>query len=235
MACDFCATGKMGLKRNLNSDEILMQVLLFARKLKQLKQRVSNIVFMGMGEPMLNYKNIIETVHTLNDNDGLNIAARKISISTCGIIPGIEKLAEEPLQLNLAISLHAPSDNLRSSIMPVNKSFNIERTLSAVKKYIQKTSRKVMIEYILLKDINDSQEQAIELAQILKKYLGNLFMINLIVYNATSGKYKSPTKQNKSIFKETLEQQGLTVTQRYRLGHDIDGACGQLATKSIKT
>lgn len=233
MGCDFCATGKMGLKRNLSVDEIIEQVLVFARILKKKGQRVSNVVFMGMGEPFLNYDNVMGAIAVLNDEDGLNIAARKISVSTCGIITGIERFTDEPLQLNLALSLHAPNNEIRSGFMPVNTRFNIEKTLGAIKKYLQKTGRKVMIEYILLKGINDSPAQAKELAAILKKHLKNLFMVNLIVYNVTTGKYQSPSTRDKMSFKETLEAQGITVTQRYRLGHDIEGACGQLATENL--
>lgn len=232
MKCDFCATGKMGLKRNLSVDEILEQVLVFARILKKDEQRVSHVVFMGMGEPFLNYDNVINAIYKLNDKDCFNIAARKISISTCGIIPGIEKLAKERLQINLAISLHAPNDNLRSKLMPVNSKFNIDQTLSAVGRYIAKTNRKVMIEYVLLSGVNDSIANARELAKLLKEYLGSLFMVNLISYNFTTGKYRAPITKDRMDFKAALEAQGITVTQRFRLGRDIEGACGQLATKS---
>ncbi len=234
MACDFCATGKLGLKRNLNSWEILIQILVFARLLKKENDRVSNVVFMGMGEPMLNYTNVMDAIHVLNDKDGLNIGARKMSISTCGLVYGIDKLAEEPLQVNLALSLHAPNDALREKIMPVNKQFSVDQVLTALGNYIQKTHRKVMIEYLLLKNLNDSAEQARELAHILKKHLGKLFMVNLIVYNVTGEKYSAPRMETKHAFRYALEMEGVEVTQRFRMGHDIDGACGQLAAKQMK-
>ncbi len=234
MACDFCATGKLGLKRNLKSWEILIQILVFARSLKKENDRVSNVVFMGMGEPLLNYTNVMDTIHVLNDKDGLNIGARKMSISTCGLVYGIDKLAEEPLQVNLALSLHAPNDELREKIMPVNKQFSVDQVLGALGKYIQKTHRKVMIEYLLLRNLNDSAEQARELAHILKKHLGKLFMVNLIVYNITGEKYSAPRMETKHAFRYALEMEGVEVTQRFRMGHDIDGACGQLAAKQMK-
>lgn len=231
MGCDFCATGKLGLKRDLTADEIIAQVLVFARSLKRGNQRISNVVFMGMGEPFLNYENVISAVYKLNAKDSFDIAARKISISTCGIVSGIEKLLNEPLQVNLAISLHAPNDVLRTSLMPVNKSFNISETLSAVKRYIDKTGRKVMIEYILLKGVNDSSDHAKALADLLLRSVRGLFMVNLIVYNSTIGKYRTPFINEVKAFREVLEGKGVTVTQRFRFGHDIEGACGQLAGK----
>jgi len=230
MNCDFCATGKMGLKRSLSSEEIILQVLFFSRLLKEKKQRVSNVVFMGMGEPFANYDNVMEAVETLNHPRLFNISARKISISTCGIVSGIEKIANEPIQVNLAISLHSSNNKLREEIMPINKQYNIEKMLTAVREYIEKTNRKVMIEYILLKDINDSKQDAEELSSLLKNFLITPFMVNLIVYNATDGKYRSSSKQDVLNFKKILESNGIATTQRYSLGHDVKGACGQLAT-----
>lgn len=229
MNCAFCATGKMGVKRNLTSEEIIMQVLLFARILKKENQRISHVVFMGMGEPLLNYENVMAAAKMLNDPGTFDIAARKLSISTCGLVPGILKLINEPMQINLAVSLHAPNNDLRQSIMPINRRFDIEKVLSAVKNYIEKTKRKVMIEYILLKGINDTISHAEELAKVLRKYLKNLFMVNLIIYNSTVGKFQAPSKKEIMEFRKTLESCGITVTQRFRMGHDIKGACGQLA------
>ncbi len=231
MGCDFCATGKMGLKRNLSDVEIIEQVLFFARILKKEGKRISNVVFMGMGEPLANYYNVMDAVRILNDKDGLNIAARKISISTCGLVEGIQKLADEPLQVNLALSLHAPTDAVRSRIMPMNKNFGIEKTLRAIKKYTDNTNRKVMIEYVLLSGINDSIEDAKDLAHLLKEKLRHLYMVNLIIYNTIDGGYRRPENRYASAFKAMLEQEGIEVTQRFRMGHDIEGACGQLAGK----
>ncbi|MEK7478468.1 MAG: 23S rRNA (adenine(2503)-C(2))-methyltransferase RlmN, partial [Patescibacteria group bacterium] len=225
MNCSFCATGKMGFKRNLEVWEILEQILFFARYLKDLNEKITNVVFMGMGEPFLNYQNVMTAIRILNDKNGFNLGARHISISTCGIIEGIKKLADEDMQINLAISLHAPDNETRSKIMPANKNYPIEKILKAVDEYIKKTNRQVMFEYIMLKNVNDSEEHAIALAKLLKK---PLYMVNLIVYNPTGLFYPSPASQIKK-FKEILESEGITVTQRHEFGQDIEGACGQLA------
>ncbi len=182
LACKFCATGEMGFKRNLTVSEIVEQVLFFARR----GDKISNIVFMGMGEPFLNYENVLAAIRLFNDEQGLNIGARKISISTSGVIEGIEKLAEEKLQLNLAISLHAPDDALRSELMPVNKKYPLEKVLKAVDDYIKKTSRRVMFEYLLIKGVNDSPNHARRLARIMRK---PLYMVNLIRYNPAGGDF----------------------------------------------
>lgn len=228
MNCSFCATGKMGFKRNLEVWEILEQILFFARYLKDLNEKITNVVFMGMGEPFLNYQNVMTAIRILNDKNGFNLGARHISISTCGIIEGIKKLADEDMQINLAISLHAPDNETRSKIMPANKNYPIEKILKAVDEYIKKTNRQVMFEYIMLKNVNDSEEHAIALAKLLKK---PLYMVNLIVYNPTGLFYPSPASQIKK-FKEILESEGITVTQRHEFGQDIEGACGQLATRN---
>ena len=233
MKCDFCATGRLGLKRNLTVDEIIDQALFFARYLKGEKQRISNVVFMGMGEPMLNFENVIEAVRILNDDDGFKIGARRISISTCGIAQGIKKLANLPLQLNLAISLHAANDQLRNRLMPVNRSCNINKLMNAIKNYIQNTKRKVMIEYVLLGGVNDSISAAQELAGLLKSWLQQLFMVNLIRYNET-GRYKPSDNKFTLNFKKVLENRGIEVSERYRFGHDIKGACGQLTAQDAK-
>ena len=225
LGCKFCATGKMGFKRNLEVFEIVEQVLFFTRYLKKENKRISNIVFMGMGEPFLNYDNLISAIKILNDKDGLNIGARHISISTVGIIEGIKKLSGEKLQLNLAISLHASNSKLRSEIMPVNNSYPIGKILEAVDDYIEKTNRRIMFEYILIDGVNDSKECALELAELLKKHL---CFVNLILYNPT-GTFRPSSVQTAKKFKEILEKRGISVTQRYRFGQDVGAACGQLA------
>ena len=228
--CSFCATGSSGFKRNLTEYEIIEQVLFFSRYLKnKYDERVSNIVFMGMGEPFLNYENVISAIKILNDKDGLNIGARKISISTSGIIEGIEKLAEEKLQVNLALSLHAPNDELRSKLMPVNKKYPLKDVLKAIKKYTKKTSRQVMFEYILLRGVNDTEEHAKKLAYLMK---GQLHFVNLIVYNPV-GKSRMLPSSSRDVkkFKEILEMQGILVGQRYHFGGQIKAACGQLGQK----
>jgi len=227
LACTFCATGKLGLKRNLETEEILEQVLFFSRILKEEDKRVSNIVFMGMGEPFLNYDKTLKAISYLNED--LGIGARHISISTSGVIPGIEKLASQKLQVNLAISLHAPNEKLRGELMPINKKFPLVDLLKAVDKYIAKTGRRVMFEYLMIKDVNDSASQAKELALLMKK---PLYMVNLIAYNPTDV-FKPAEKKAIENFRYILEQEGVTVTQRYSFGQDIDAACGQLANKKI--
>lgn len=230
MKCQFCATGQLGLKRKLNYNEIVEQVLFFARILKKEDIRVSNVVFMGMGEPFLNYDQVMKAIKYINEPDGLGIGARHISISTCGIVPGIQKLSGEKMQLNLAISLHAPNDKLRTELMPINKAYPIKKLLAAVDKYIQKTGRRVMFEYLMLKGVNDSVEQAQELAQILAK---PLYLVNLIAYNPTEV-FRASDAKTITDFKNILSRAGVAVTQRYTFGQDIDAACGQLANKAQK-
>jgi 23S rRNA (adenine2503-C2)-methyltransferase len=246
LGCDFCATGKMGFKRNLTADEIVSQVLFFARRLKQTPMSVlgknlgkncrgqasadcisaiTNIVFMGMGEPFLNYNNVLESIKILNDQKGFNLGARHFSVSTVGIVEGIKKLAEEPFQVNLAISLHAPDDELRSRLMPVNKKYPIEKILEAVDEYIKKTNRKVMFEYIMIDGVNDSARHARELAKLMKK---PLYFINLIPCNPV-GDFKASPQAQIERFKKILKECGVQVNQRYSFGQDIKAACGQLA------
>jgi len=227
LGCGFCATGKMGFKRNLLVDEIIEQVLFFKRLLKG-NNKITNIVFMGMGEPFLNYDNVLTTIKILNDPKGFNLGARHFSISTAGIIEGIEKLAFEELQINLAISLHATDDNLRSKIMPINKKYPIKKILAAVDKYIKKTNRKVMFEYIMINGINDNERQAGELAKLMKK---PLYFVNLIPCNLVGDFRPSPQKKVEK-FKEILKKNRVQVNQRYSFGQDILAACGQLAGKS---
>lgn len=224
--CAFCATGKMGFVRDLTDWEMVLQVLFFARWLKQREEsRVSNVVFMGMGEPFLNYDNTIGAVRVLNAEDGMDLGARNISISTVGIPRGIYKLSEEGLQINLAISLHAPNNELRSRLMPINNKYSMEEVFEAVDAYIDKTNRKVMFEYLLIKGVNDSEEQARELAELMNNYL---YVVNLITYNPTGEFEASDGKQVKK-FKRVLEENNVNVTQRFSFGRDIKGACGQLA------
>lgn len=227
LGCLFCATGKLGFKRNLDDWEIVRQVLFFARFLKEQGKRVNSIVFMGMGEPFLNYGNVLSAVRILNDKEGFNIGARHISISTAGVIEGIEKLSKENLEVNLAISLHAPSDALRKTIMPFAKQHSIKEILQAADDYIKISRRKVMFEYIMIEGLNDSLLQARALAKIMKK---PLYMVNLISYNKT-GDFKPSSGLRIKKFKEILEKEGINVTQRYRFGREIKGACGQLVYK----
>jgi 23S rRNA (adenine2503-C2)-methyltransferase len=228
LACDFCATGKTGFKRNLTCSEIIEQILFFSRLLKKEKAKITNVVFMGMGEPLLNYDEVMSAVRILNNKNKFNIGARRISISTVGIIEGIKRLSSEPLQINLAVSLHAPDDNLRDELMPINKKYPLKKLLKTVRTYIEMTNRRVMIEYLMLNNINDYPEQAKKLANLLESSLGNLFFINLVSYNPT-GIYKASSDERIEKFKQALEDNGIIAVQRYRYGLDIKGACGQLA------
>jgi 23S rRNA (adenine2503-C2)-methyltransferase len=228
LGCLFCETGKMGFKRNLTESEIVEQVLFFSRYLKKNNEKITNVVFMGMGEPFLNWENVRQAIKIINDDNCFGIGARKISISTSGIIEGIEALAEEFPQINLAISLHASDDKLRSELMPVNKKYPLQKILQAVDEYIKKTNRKVMFEYVMLKDVNDSEEQAKSLVKLLKK---PLYMINLIAYNP-NGRFESTSAEKIKKFKAILEAAGIFTTQRYRFGTDIEAACGQLAARA---
>lgn len=226
MGCQFCATGQQGLKRNLSSSEMIDQVLFFARLLKKDKEKIDNVVFMGMGEPFLNYGNVLEAIRILNDKEGFNLGARHISISTCGIAEGIKKLAEEKLQINLAISLHAPTNELRLKLMPITQKYPIEKILTAVDDYIKKTKRRVMFEYLMINGVNDSEKEAKELIHLLKK---PLYFVNLISFNPIGhSKFKPSPAWKIKKFKELLEKNGLAVTQRYRFGQEIKAACGQL-------
>jgi len=228
MGCKFCATGKLGFTRNLNVSEILAQVLFFSRYLKPLGGKVSNVVFMGMGEPFLNYDNVISAIKFLNDKDAFNIGARHISVSTVGLIEGIKKFANEKEQINLAISLHAPNDKLRSELMPVNKTNPLPELLEAVEKYVNKKGRQVMFEYLLIDGVNDSEKQAGELANLMQH---SLYVVNLIRYNPTGG-YNPSTSTAIRKFKNILLRAGVKVTERHSFGQDIHAACGQLAGKN---
>ncbi|MFA5878238.1 MAG: 23S rRNA (adenine(2503)-C(2))-methyltransferase RlmN [Candidatus Staskawiczbacteria bacterium] len=225
LSCSFCATGKLGFKRNLQVWEIVEQVLFFARYLKKAGERVTNIVFMGMGEPFLNYDNVIGAIMILNAKDCYNLGARHFSISTVGVVEGIEKLSKEKLQINLAISLHAPDNQLRSKLMGINNKYPIEDVLKSVSSYVKKTKRRVMLEYIMIKGVNDSEKHAHALAKLARN---PLYFVNLITYSET-GMFKPSVPAQIKMFKKILEQERVAVTQRYRFGENIKGACGQLA------
>ncbi|MFH1255041.1 MAG: 23S rRNA (adenine(2503)-C(2))-methyltransferase RlmN [bacterium] len=231
VGCLFCATGKAGFKRNLTVSEIVEQVLLFARLLKKEKKRVNGLVFMGMGEPFLNYENVMRAIKILNSAEGLNIGARHISISTVGIAGGIRKLAGEDLQLNLALSLHAPDDGLRSKIIPYNNANPIKNLIKDINYYLAAAGRRVMIEYLMIRGFNDSREHALELAALLKKIDPPLYFVNLISHNAVDDDFAPPESKKIFDFKKTLREQKIDVTERCRFGRDIKAACGQLAGK----
>jgi len=229
IGCRFCATGQQGFKRDLTSSEIIEQTLFFARLLKKEKEKVTNVVFMGMGEPFMNYDNVLEAIKILNDKEGFNLGARRISISTVGIIEGIKKISQEKLQVNLAISLHSPNNKLRSRLMPINRKYSIEKILAAVDDYIKKTKRRVMFEYLMIDGVNDSEKEAEKLSKILRK---PLYFVNLISFNPIGHSQFKPSAGWKiKKFKDILEKSGITVTQRYRFGREILAACGQLTCR----
>ena len=228
MNCAFCATGVGGFIRNLSAAEILSQV---HAAQNDMDIKVSHIVLMGMGEPMDNYDNVIRFLKLVNNDDGLNIGMRNISLSTCGIIPGIKKLQDENLQLTLSVSLHAPNDKVRTGLMPVNKKYPVDELLSACREYADETSRRISYEYAMFGGVNDSDECAVELAEKLK---GTLAHINLIPANdVTESGLKSSTPERIKRFSEILEKAGRNVTVRRSLGGDIDASCGQLRSKHI--
>lgn len=229
MACAFCATGTMGLKRNLTSEEIVEQVIHFARWLKPKKEKVTNIVLMGMGEPFHNYDNVMDALRILNDKDGFNLGARHMSISTCGIVPGILKLADEKFQVNLAISLHAGTDKVRNTFMPVNKAYPLAKLMAAVRTYMEKTNRQVMFEYLLLRGVNDRPEDAEAVAKLLGPDY-RLVHVNVIKYHPTQG-FDATDRPQRLAFVQWLHDLGVPATHRVTFGEEIDAACGQLALK----
>ena len=225
LGCQFCATAKIGFKRNLTAAEIINQVLFFSRLLQKQQQSVTNIVFMGMGEPLLNTTNVFLAIKILHDPDCLNLGWRHFSISTAGIIPGLEKMAQELPQVNLAVSLHSADERLRSQLMPINKKYPLSALMPAIDAYINQTKRRVMLEYLLIAGVNDSPEDAAKLARLAKR---RLCFVNLIVYNPTGDFEPSPPKKIEQ-FKEVLTQRRVYFTQRYRFGQEIKAGCGQLA------
>jgi len=231
MGCLFCATGKMGFVRDLTTEEMLDQVLFWGRYIKENELgEINNLVFMGMGEPLLNYNNLLKAIKIINDPKYFGIGARRISISTIGIPSYIGRLAAEKIQFNVAWSLHATDDGKREKIMPAASQYRINEVLYAFQDYIKKTHRKVMVEYLMLKDFNDSVEEAEKLAKLLK---GGLFMVNLLTYNET-GKFKPSSEKTMNDFATKLKHHKIEVTIRKSAGGNIKAACGQLATEEEK-
>ncbi len=227
MGCTFCASGLLGLNRNLTAGEMLEQVLKVQR---DTLEKIDNIVVMGTGEPFDNYENLSKFLKLLNHKEGLNLSARNVTVSTCGLVPYIEKFGDDFKQVNLAISLHAVDDEKRSSNMPVNKKYSIKDVLDACRRYIRKTNRRITFEYALIKDENDSIYEAEKLAELLK---GMNCHVNLIPLNNINESSKKSSNKSSSIkFKEYLENKNIQVTIRRELGSDIDAACGQLRLKS---
>ena len=229
MGCEFCASGMKKKLRNLETSEIVLQILTVS-ELENI--RISHVVVMGIGEPFDNYDNILNFIRIINEPKGLEIGARHITVSTCGLIPKIYEYADFEIQSNLAISLHAPNNEVRNKIMPINKTYDINKLIEAIKYYIDKTNRRVTIEYILLKNLNDTKELAIELADLLH---GLNVYVNLIPYNEVLEKpYKRSEKSDMVNFFDVLKKRHINVQLRREQGLDIDAACGQLRSKHTK-
>lgn len=229
MGCAFCASTLGGFKRSLSAGEILSQVYMAQR---EIGERISHIVLMGMGEPMDNFDNVMRFITLVTDEKGLNLSMRNISLSTCGVVPKIQDLLDKHLQLTLSISLHAPNNEIRSTIMPVNKRYHIEQLLDMCRKYTVETSRRISFEYAMLSGINDSDECARELASRLK---GMLCHVNLIPVNEVAeSPFKPSPPERVQRFVDILAKSGVTATVRRKLGSDIDASCGQLRLKQNK-
>lgn len=234
--CTFCATGQQGFRRNLSTGEIVGQVTHVNRLLgatsarRDDPDRVTNVVFMGMGEPLANYKNTLRAVSTLNEGSGMNLGARHMTISTVGLAPQIVRLASEPYQVNLAVSLHAPNDEMRGRTMPVNRRYPIASLMSAVRRYISITNRRVSFEYVLLAGENDEPVHAEQLANLLT---GMLCHVNLIPVNRTEAAYRRPDEGRIGVFRDILRRAGVPVTVRFEKGTDIQAGCGQLRERAI--
>jgi len=229
VGCAFCATGLMGLTRNLGAGEMVAQVVGAAREARRRGRNLTNIVMMGMGEPLQNYAQMMKFINVIHDPEGLDIGARRITVSTSGIVPRIDALSEEPLQLNLAISLHAPDDDLRSRLVPINQRYPIATLMAAVDRYIAKTGRRVSFEYALMRGVNDQEQTANDLAALL---CGRLCHVNLIPLNPVEFlPFERPDRVGIERFAGILRTAGIPTSVRYSRGLDIDAACGQLRAK----
>ena len=223
MGCRFCESGRQKKIRNLETYEMVLQILVIEA---DLGVRISSVVIMGIGEPFDNYDNVIRFIKIINDAKGLQIGARHITVSTCGLVPKIYELSQLPIQINLAISFHAPTDELRSKLMAVNKVYSIDALIKAIRDYLQVTSRRVTIEYVMLNNVNDSKECALELANLFK---GMNIYVNLIPYNETNHlEFKRSSKKRMNEFYDILKKEGINVTVRREFGSNIQAACGQL-------
>ncbi|MBQ7503252.1 23S rRNA (adenine(2503)-C(2))-methyltransferase RlmN [bacterium] len=231
MGCQFCASGKAGLVRNLRAWEIVDQALQIQKVLDEAEERVANIVFMGIGEPMHNLDNVVRAIKLLNSGDGFGVGMRHIAVSTCGVVPGIERLAELRYPLKLAISLHASNNEVRSEIMPVNRRWPIEALLQACRRYQEAVGRRITFEYVMLEGVNDSEEDAARLVRLLK---GIRSLVNLIPWNAVDHpSFKRSSKERIRRFQEKVQELGIRCTLRREKGADIDAACGQLRLRRM--
>ena len=246
MGCTFCATGQGGLSRNLSAGEIVAQVLHFARDIREseieqataqgyhvdtLEHPITNVVLMGMGEPLANYDATWHAIETMIDARGYNLGARRITLSTVGLVPGIQRLAEEGLPINLAVSLHAADDRLRNQLVPINRRYPLADLMAAIHEYVERTKRRVTFEYALIDGVNDAAGQARQLAGLLQ---GLLCHVNLIPLNPTPGSPMQPSPYERvSAFRDELERLGIPTTVRMRRGIDIQAGCGQLRQRQI--
>jgi 23S rRNA (adenine2503-C2)-methyltransferase len=229
MGCVFCATGQMGFKRHLSSGEIVEQVIIYARQLQDSNSQITNIVVMGMGEPFHNYEETIAAIYRLNDPQGFNLGARRFTISTVGLVPLIRRFAKEQHQINLAISLHSADDTQRSSMLPINKKYPLESLIDACRYYVAQTHRRITFEWALIKDVNDSMEDAQRLTKLLA---GLLCHVNVIPLNPTKGYVGNPSPSKQVIaFQSELLRQNIPCTIRTRRGIEISAGCGQLVVE----
>lgn len=230
VGCQFCATGQMGIKRNLTSGEIVAQVLHLARELNAQDQKLTNVVLMGMGEPFLNYNNTLAAIRALIHPNGFQMGQRRITLSTAGVAPAIRRFADEDLQVNLAVSLHAATDALRSELMPINRKHDLNELFAALSEYLTKTNRRVTLEWILIDGVNDTSEQAEALAA---RTEGMLVHVNLIPLNPTTGYTGHPSSdEHIEAFTQILERRHVPFTLRLRRGIDIQAGCGQLRART---
>ncbi|WP_311678058.1 23S rRNA (adenine(2503)-C(2))-methyltransferase RlmN [Sneathia vaginalis] len=232
LRCDFCATGTMKFEKNLTASEIIMQFYLIQKDLKKKNQKISNIVYMGMGEPFLNYDNVIKSVNILNNPNGQNISKRNFTISTSGLINEIKKLADDEKQVHLAISLHSAIQSVRDKLMPINKRYSLEKLAESLKYYQDKTNNRITFEYILIDDLNMDKDAVSALTKFIKQFNAH---VNLIPYNKVFGKpYITPSKTRQHAFYNALKNNKINVTLRDTKGQDIAAACGQLKIKKEK-
>jgi len=229
MGCPFCATGQGGFDRNLSAGEIIAQVLFYARLLALEEERVTNVVFMGMGEPLANYAATWAAIRCLNDPTGFGLGARSMTLSTVGLVPAIRRMCHEPEQVGLAVSLHAPIDELRDELVPINRRYPLAQLMAACREYVTATRRRISFEYALMDGVNDSDEQAHQLADLLR---GMLAHVNLIPLNPTvDSPYRGSPRARVRVFSSVLEDRGVPTTLRLRRGIDIQAGCGQLRAR----
>lgn len=230
MGCVFCATGQMGFRRNLSAGEIVEQVLVYARELSEAGDQLTNIVIMGMGEPFHNYEQTMQAINRLNDPEGFNFGQRRITVSTVGLVPMILRFARENQQVNLAVSLHAADDELRSSMLPINRKYPLSVLIPTCREYVQITHRRITFEWALIRDVNDTPEQARKLVKLIR---GLHCHVNVIPLNPTTGfTGEATTHANAVAFQTILQEAGIPCTIRVRRGIDIQAGCGQLAIKN---